>query len=310
MKNNKSIWNKDHRFPFRDEVDTENNNTENGNVSDEDQRSLFKNSEIKDIKDCNTGNTNTGYMNNVFHNTGDRNIGYYNTGDCNTGNKNTGDMNTGDCNTGGKNTGDKNTGGCNTGNMNTGYMNPGYCNTGDKNTGDCNTGDCNTGNKNTGSKNTGDMNTGDCNTGNCNTGDWTRSSFNTGCFNTVEQKIMLFNKPSGMTYSEWMNSDARWLLNKIPKDVVKWIDSADMTDEEKEQHLEYKTTDGYLKVLDEAESRQNWWNNLSDSDKDIIKSIPNFDSDIFEECTGIKVDYDCPDNKDSNAGSLKGISAF
>lgn len=250
MKNNKSIWNKDHRFPFRDEVDTENNNTENGNVSDEDQRSLFKNSEIKDIKDCNTGNTNTGYMNNVFHNTGDRNIGYYNTGDCNTGNKNTG------------------------------------------------------------SKNTGDMNTGDCNTGNCNTGDWNRSSFNTGCFNTVEQKIMLFNKPSGMTYSEWMNSDARWLLNKIPKDVVKWIDSADMTDEEKEQHLEYKTTDGYLKVLDEAESRQNWWNNLSDSDKDIIKSIPNFDSDIFEECTGIKVDYDCPDNKDSNAGSLKGISAF
>ena len=285
MKNNKSIWNKDHRFSFRDEVDTENNNTENGNVSDEDQRSLFKNSEIKDIKDCNTGNTNTGYMNNVFHNTGDRNIGYYNTGDCNTGNKNTGDMNTGDCNTGGKNTGDKNTG-------------------------DCNTGDCNTGNKNTGSKNTGDMNTGDCNTGNCNTGDWNRSSFNTGCFNTVEQKIMLFNKPSGMTYSEWMNSDARWLLNKIPKDVVKWIDSADMTDEEKEQHLEYKTTDGYLKVLDEAESRQNWWNNLSDSDKDIIKSIPNFDSDIFEECTGIKVDYDCPDNKDSNAGSLKGISAF
>ena len=141
--------------------------------------------------------------------------------------------------------------------MNTGYMNPGYCNTGDKNTGDCNTGDCNTGNKNTGSKNTGDMNTGDCNTGNCNTGDWNRSSFNTGCFNTVEQKIMLFNKPSGMTYSEWMNSDARWLLNKIPKDVVKWIDSADMTDEEKEQHLEYKTTDGYLKVLDEAESRQN-----------------------------------------------------
>ena len=245
MKNNKSIWNKDHRFPFRDEVDTENNNTENGNVSDEDQRSLFKNSEIKDIKDCNTGNTNTGYMNNVFHNTGDRNIGYYNTGDCNTGNKNT-----------------------------------------------------------------GDMNTGDCNTGNCNTGDWNRSSFNTGCFNTVEQKIMLFNKPSDMTYSEWMNSDARWLLNKIPKDVVKWIDSADMTDEEKEQHLEYKTTDGYLKVLDEAESRQNWWNNLSDSDKDIIKSIPNFDSDIFEECTGIKVDYDCLDNKDSNAGSLKGISAF
>ena len=39
-------------------------------------------------------------------------------------------------------------------------------------------------------------------------------------------------------------------------------------------------------------------------------AIRIFDSDIFEECTGIKVDYDCPDNKDSKTGSLKGISAF
>lgn len=113
-----------------------------------------------------------------------------------------------------------------------------------------------------------------------------------------------------MTYCEWMDSDARYLLKQIPKDVVKWIDSADMTDEEKAEHPTHETTGGYLKVLDEAESSQEWWNNLSDSDKDIIKSIPNFDSDIFEECTGIKVDYDCPDNKDGKTGSLKGISAF
>ena len=113
-----------------------------------------------------------------------------------------------------------------------------------------------------------------------------------------------------MTYREWMDSNARYLLEQMPKSAVRWIFSADMTDEEKAEHPTHETTGGYLKVLDEAESRQEWWNNLSDSDKDIIKSIPNFDSDIFEECTGIKVDYDCPDNKDSNAGSLKGISAF
>ena len=188
------------------------------------------------------------------------NLGKNCTGRCNTGNRNTGDCNTGDCNTGDCNTGD--------------------CNTGNRNTGDCNTGNRNTGNRNTGNRNTGD----------CNTGDWNKSSFNTGCFNTEEQKIMLFNKPSNMTYRDWYESDARWLLNQIPKDVVEWIWSDNMTDEEKEQHPEYKTTDGYLKVLDESECGQIWWGSLSDRQKNIIKAIPNFDAEIFFQCTGIRVD--------------------
>ena len=177
------------------------------------------------------------------------------------------------------------TGRCNTGNRNTGDWN-----TGNRNTGDCNTGDCNTGNRNTGDCNTGDWNTGDCNTGNRNTGDWNKSSFNTGCFNTVEQKIMLFNKPSDMTYRDWYESDARWLLNQIPKDVVEWIYSEDMTDEEKAEHLTHETTGGYLKVLDESECGQLWWGSLSDRQKNIIKAIPNFDAEIFFQCTGIRVD--------------------
>ena len=192
------------------------------------------------------------------------NLGKNCTGRCNTGDWNTGNRNTGDCNTGNRNTGNRNTGNRNTGD----------CNTGDWNTGDCNTGDWNTGNRNT---------------GDCNTGDWNKSSFNTGCFNTEEQKILLFNKPSDMTYRDWYESDARWLLNQIPKDVVEWIWSDNMTDEEKEQHPEYKTTDG-LKVLDESECGQIWWGSLSDRQKNIIKAIPNFDAEIFFQCTGIRVD--------------------
>lgn len=132
--------------------------------------------------------------------------------------------------------------------------------------------------------------TGRCNTGDWNTGDWNKSSFNTGCFNTVEQKIMLFNKPSDMTYRDWYESDARWLLNQIPKDVVEWIYSEDMTDEEKAEHLTHETTGGYLKVLDESECGQLWWGSLSDRQKNIIKAIPNFDAEIFFQCTGIRVD--------------------
>ena len=207
-----------------------------------------------------------------------------NTGKGCTGLENTGNRNTGDWNTGNRNTGNRNTGNRNTGNRNTGD-----CNTGNRNTGNRNTGDCNTGDWNTGNCNTGDWNTGDCNTGNCNTGDWNTASYNTGCFNTEEQKIMLFNKPSNMTYREWIYSDARYLLNLIPKDVVEWVYEEDMTYEEKAANPTYETTGGYLKVLDESECGQIWWDSLSEYQKNIIKSMPNFDAEIFEQCTGIKV---------------------
>lgn len=157
-------------------------------------------------------------------------------------------------------------------------------------TGLCNTGNWNTGNWNTGDRNTGYWNTGDRNTGDWNTGDWNKSSFNTGCFMTEEQNIMMFNKPSDWTYQMWWDSKARFLLSHIPRSVAKWVESDDMTDEERKAHPEYKTTLGYLKVLDEPDSAQIWWNGLSDGNKEIIKSLPNFDPDIFYQCTGIKVD--------------------
>ena len=137
--------------------------------------------------------------------------------------------------------------------------------------------------------NTGKNCTGLCNTGNRNTGDWNKSSCNTGCFNTEEQKIMLFNKLSNMTYNDWLGLDARYLLNQILKDVVEWVYEKDMTDEEKSAHPTYETTGGYLRVLDESESAQIWWDGLPETDKSIIKAIPNFDGKIFEECNGIKI---------------------
>ena len=100
----------------------------------------------------------------------------------------------------------------------------------------------------------------------------------------------MFNKPSDITCWDWVNSDARRLLNQIPKDVVEWIWSDDMTNEEKAAHPEHKTTGGYLKVLDKSECSQIWWDELNNSQKKIIKSMPNFNESIFEEITGIKVD--------------------
>lgn len=106
---------------------------------------------------------------------------------------------------------------------------------------------------------------------------------------TEEPKIMMFNNQSDMTYYDWIRSEAKHLLNQIPKNVVEWICSGDMTDAEKAEHPTHETTGGYLKVLDESECGQLWWDGLADYKKDIIRSIPNFNPEIFEQCTGIKV---------------------
>ena len=181
------------------------------------------------------------------------------------------------------------TGLCNTGNLNTGNRNTGNSNTGHWNTGNANTGNSNTGNSNTGNWNAGNSNTGNWNAGNWNTGDWNKSSFNNGCFMTEEPTIMMFNKPTSWTHQTWYNSDARYYLNQISRDVVEWIFENDMTDEEKENHPEYKTTGGYLKVLDETECAQMWWDNANEEVKQCILDLPNFNADIFKECTGIDV---------------------
>ena len=153
------------------------------------------------------------------------------------------------------------------------------------NTGKGCTGLCNSGNRNS-----GDCNSGDCNSGNRNSGDWNKCSFSNGCFNTVSPKIYLFNKPSEWTYQDWLNSEARYLLNQIPGDVLEYIYLSDMTDEEKAEHPEAETTGGYLKILDNSECAVIWWRGLSDRQKAVITAIPNFDKEIFKQITGIDVD--------------------
>ena len=174
----------------------------------------------------------------------------------------------------------------------TGLCNSGDCNSGDCNSGDCNSGDWNSGDWNSGDCNSGNRNSGDCNSGDWNSGDWNKCSFSNGCFNTTSPKIYLFNKPSEWTYEDWLNSEARYLLNQIPGDVLEYIWLSDMTDEEKAAHPEAETTGGYLKVLDNSECAVIWWRGLSDRQRAIITTIPNFDKAIFKEITGIDVDED------------------
>ena len=186
--------------------------------------------------------------------------------------------------------------------VNTGKGCAGLCNSGNRNSGDCNSGDWNSGNRNSGDCNSGDWNSGDWNRGDCNSGDWNsgdwnsgdwnNTNFSNGCFNTVEPKIHLFNKPSEWTYRDWLNSEARYLMNQIQGDILEWIYLSDMTDEEKATHPEAETTGGYLKKLDNSECAVIWWRSLDQRKKNVIMAIPNFDKAIFKEITGIDVDAD------------------
>ena len=148
----------------------------------------------------------------------------------------------------------------------------------------------NSGNRNSGNRNSGDWNSGDWNSGDWNSGNWNKCSFSNGCFNTINPKINLFNKPAEWTYRDWLNSDAHYLLNQIPCDVLEYVWFENMTDQEKAAHPEAEITGGYLKQLDNSEGASIWWCGLTAYEKSTIMAIPNFDKEIFKEITGVDVD--------------------
>lgn len=101
--------------------------------------------------------------------------------------------------------------------------------------------------------------------------------------------MLMFNKPSGMTAHQWLVHPAKALLNRIPKVMVEWVRTDNMTEEEKKLYPTYKTTGGYLKVSDASESVQRWWDELDPWEQEIILQLPNFDAEIFYMCTNIRV---------------------
>jgi hypothetical protein len=176
--------------------------------------------------------------------------------------------NTGHCNSGIFNTGTYNSGRGNSGHNNSGSRNTGCCNSGHNNTGHDNAGDSNTGHYNA-----GDHNTGDYNTGSYNTGDWNKGWYNTGCFMTDDSlTIPMFNKPSDWSYGDWIYSSASRIMSKCPVDVI-----------------DHSFVDGCLQVHHSGGDRQRWWDELPAIDKAEVMALPNFDPDIFYQCTGIKV---------------------
>lgn len=223
---------------------------------------------IKIIEEITKENIKKG--NKGYNNSGYRNEGHYNSGECNNGAYNSGDMNNGNNNSG---------------NRNIGSFNSGAINIGQGNSGDNNIGNLNSGNENIGYKNSGNHNTGDCNSG-----EWNSGNYNSGLFNTEMKPTMkMFDKESSWTYSDWYKSQAKRIMDRCPNNYTQFVFVEDMTEEEKENHPEYKTIGGFIETVKiTKEERQAWWDNLGEKDKNEIKALPNFDEKKFCECVGIE----------------------
>jgi len=135
---------------------------------------------------------------------------------------------------------------------------------------------------------TGLGNSGSWNSGNRNSGSWNSGNRNSGFFNTSTPKIIMFEKPTNLTYDEVQRLRGIQILNWNFENSW-WIYSSSMTDEEKKAHPEHETTGGYLKTVGYKEACKIMWDNLCKEDKQVVKDLPNFDERIFKEITGIEV---------------------
>ena len=82
---------------------------------------------------------------------------------------------------------------------------------------------------------------------------------------------ILFNCPQSYKYSDF-------------------ISISDMSEDEIIRHPECETIGGYIKTIIVEADKQKWWDeDVSDADKEFIKSLPYFDAEIFYECVGIRI---------------------
>ena len=62
-----------------------------------------------------------------------------------------------------------------------------------------------------------------------------------------------------------------------------------MTDDEKKENPKFYVAKGYLKEISLKESWKIEWEKASEEDKELLKNLPNFNAEVFEEISGICV---------------------
>ena len=149
-----------------------------------------------------------------------------------------------------------------------------------------NTGNGNSGYGNSGDLNSGDRNSGYGNSGDLNSGDWNSGNRNSGHFNnTTPNEIRVFGKPC--KFDDWNKSKKpNFIYNIRP---TEWVDYSSMSEKEKEKYPNADVSGGYLKEYTYKEAWEKAYKNRAKDDIKLLKALPNFDAEIFEDITGIKI---------------------
>lgn len=146
---------------------------------------------------------------------------------------------------------------------------------------------CNSGKGNSGNRNSGNYNSGNYNSGNRNSG-----NRNSGHCNTNSPKVRMFNHETEFNFTDKSIVRFNEILFNCPQSYKysDFIDKSKMSEEEIMEHPECETIGGYNKTIIVEADKQKWWDeDVSDDDKEFIKSLPYFDADIFYECVGVRV---------------------
>ena len=181
--------------------------------------------------------------------------------------------NSGLFNSGSYNSGSYNSGSSNSGWYNSGSSNSGWCNSGSYNSGSSNSGWCNSG-----SYNSGWYNSGSYNSGSYNSGIFNKTDNSNGVFCNVEPKICIFNIQTDWTLKEFYNSKYYDAIMSSDFPLTEWKSKAETPE---------NGVDGELIVNTYEEACRRWWDGMSQENREIIKSIPNFNIDVFCDITGI-----------------------
>ena len=144
-----------------------------------------------------------------------------------------------------------------------------------------NTGLFNSGYRNSGDRNSGDLNSGDLNSGDRNSGVFNKTNGSNGVFCNIEPKICIFNIPTDWTLKEFYMSKYYSAIISSDFPLTEW--------KPKETPGE-NGVDGELVVNTYEDACRRWWDGMTNSNKEVIKSIPNFNIDVFCDITGIDRD--------------------
>ena len=156
----------------------------------------------------------------------------------------------------------------------------------------CNSGKGNSGHHNSGNYNSGNRNSGYHNSGNYNSGNYNSGYRNSGYCNTNSPKVRMFNHETEFNFNDESIVRFKEILFDCPQsyEYSDFIDKSEMSEEEIIKHPECEIIGGYIKTIIVEADKQKWWDeDVSDDDKEFIKSLPYFDADIFYECVGVRV---------------------